>query len=114
MKYEDLEKTLNKYDLGLNSFADAIGLKARSITTNYKNKPKDLPQYYDRLLDLYIQLQNEKVKNVLVEEKLSFDNDLINCDKVLDKKAQKIAQQKCIENNISISDYLSSLIISNI
>ncbi|HUH43142.1 MAG TPA: hypothetical protein VLZ29_08490 [Sulfurimonas sp.] len=114
MRYEELEKTLGIYKLDLDSFADAIGLKARSISTNYKNKPKDLPKYYDRFLDLYIQLQNEKVKNVLVEEKLSFDNDLINCDKVLDEKAQKIAQKKCIENNISISDYLSSLIISNL
>ncbi|MBU0719723.1 hypothetical protein KJ877_00115 [bacterium] len=114
MRYAELEKSLNEIGLDLESFANAIGLKERSISTNYKNKPIDLPKYYIKLLNLYIQFQNEKTKNTLLEEKQSSDIVLIDCNEVLNKKAKEIVHKKCLENNITISEYLSSLVISNL
>ena len=112
--YEELEETLSKHKLDLSIFADAIGLKARSISTNYKNKSKPLPKYYSKFLDLYIQFKKEEEKNSSFEEKQSLDIDLLNYDKALNEKAKKIVQTKCFENNIRISDYLSSLVIANL
>ena len=113
MTYDEAEETLQKWKLDIESFANAVGLKKRSIRTNYKNNPKGLPKYYTKLLDLYIKFENEKAKNSLLEEKASLNN-LINNNIILDEKAKKIVNKKCLENNITISEYLSSLVISNI
>lgn len=113
MTFKELEESLNEHGLNLKSFAEAIGLKVRSIRANYNNDSKCLPKHYTSLLNLYIKFQKEKEKNALLEEKLS-SGDSTNCDELINEKAKKIAHKKCIENSITINEYLSSLVISNL
>lgn len=113
MTYKEFSILLETQDLDIKDIAPILGYSKNSISNNW-SKAESIPEKALIALNLFLELKQEKEERVRLKkqlEKSDYDAALSNR---LSEKALKIAEQKCIENNISIEEYISSLVISNI
>ncbi len=96
----------------------AIAMEPAKALSEYKSqleaKDEEISEKLEKVLNIYISLVEEKEKNLTLTKKIINLNKKCNGEQLLSEQALYIAKQKCSEKNISIKDYLSSLVIANI
>lgn len=111
MTYTEFLSTLRSNQLSVKDIAPILGYSYNSIQNNW-TKNDEVPIKAEITLDIYLELQKIKAENHNLKKK---HKDLPNnCNNLLTEKALKIASAKCIQADISLKDYLSSIIISSL
>jgi len=111
--YEDFLGYLEKNNLNVKKVTSILGYGDKSIYNNWK-KEKDVPEIALKSLNYYLELNKEKEENIKLNKQIAMLNTQIKVEHKLSNEALGIAKKKCIENNLRIEDYLSSLVLSNI
>ena len=106
MTFIEFKKLLDEKQLFIEDIAPLIGYSNDSINNNW-SKNNFVPKKAEILINLYFELTNIKNENKILKE------NGINKIEISDT-ALKIVKKKSMEKNISIKEYVSSLIISRI
>ena len=114
MLYGDFLNILNSNNLSLKEIAPILGYSKYSISNNWK-KDKNIPKKALISLNLYLELEKEKTKSKILEKKinLQMSKEILDLKKI-PEEVLDIAKKKCAKNNISLENYIASLIITNI
>lgn len=110
MIYKDF---LEENKLDIKQVTSILGYGKDSIYNNWK-KDKEIPEIALRTLNYYIALEKKKEENIKLGRKIKMLSAQIKVEHKLSKQALEIAKKKCIDNDIKLEDYLSSLVLSNI
>lgn len=113
MTFEELKSLLLANNIELKEVANALNYNIQSISNNWKNN-KPIPQKAELLFTSYINLEIEKRKNLDLQQQLEQYKKGSNLSDYLSTKALNIAQEKCTKNNLTIEEYLSSLVMAKI
>lgn len=114
MTYKNFLDILEENNLNLKTMAEYLGYNKDSIINNW---PKNhlLPEKVVKAINLYLEVSKLKQENEWLKKQLAENNErLKKIDTNLNDEALEIAIKKCKDNNISLKQYLSSLVISNI
>jgi len=103
MTYVEFKECLNIHNLTIKKVASEIGYSTKSIENNWSKIDK-IPKRAKLALDMYLKILN------LQKE---YNQELNSQCFILSHSALKIAENKCKEKEISLNEYLSSLIIAN-
>ncbi|MBP6281953.1 MAG: hypothetical protein KA384_07900 [Leptotrichiaceae bacterium] len=106
MTFVEFKKLLDEKQLFIEDIAPLIGYSNDSINNNW-SKNNFVPKKAEILINLYFELTNIKNENKILKE-----NDINKIE--ISDTALKIVKKKSMEKNISIKEYVSSLIISRI
>ena len=106
MTFVEFKKLLDEKQLFIEDIAPLIGYSNDSINNNW-SKNNCVPKKAEILINLYFELTNIKNENKILKE-----NGMNKIE--ISDTALKIAKMKSIEKDISIKEYVSSLIISRI
>ena len=106
MTFVEFKKLLDEKQLFIEDIAPLIGYSNDSINNNW-SKNNFVPKKAEILINLYFELTNIKNENKILKE------NGINKIEISDT-ALKIVKNKSMEKDISIKEYVSSLIISRI
>nr|MDD3720809.1 hypothetical protein [Candidatus Gracilibacteria bacterium] len=117
MKYTELIDFLKEKGIDFKYIIEYLGHQENSSRNNWSKRERegrDIPAYVEIALDLYLKFEEEKAKNNKLEEDINFINQKTLNSELLSKKAIEIASKKCSENDITLKEYLSSLIVSKL
>ena len=106
MTFVEFKKLLDEKQLFIEDIAPLIGYSNDSINNNW-SKNNFVPKKAEILINLYFELTNIKNENKILKE-----NDINKIE--ISDTALKIVKNKSMEKDISIIEYVSSLIISRI
>lgn len=115
MKYQEFRDLLKKSNISVKKIASSIGYSTNSIESNWSKFDK-VPPRAKLAIEMYLKLQVlENENNQLKDELTNKCYDKENHIKYnLSQNALRIITAKCKEKEISIEEYISSLIIANI
>lgn len=114
MTYKDFLDILEKNELDIKTIAEHLGYGKDSIINNW-SKYDALPEKVVKAINLYLDVSKLKQENNQLTYKITeCKEQLKDIDTNLNNEALEIAIKKCKDNNISLKQYLSSLVISNI
>jgi hypothetical protein len=107
LNYKEFKEYLNNNYLSIKELDEHLGYSEKSILNNWKAKDK-VPEKAVISIHMYTELKKLRleINNLL---NLNPDNQI-----QLSNSALKIAEEKCKEKDISINEYLTSLVIANI
>lgn len=107
LNYLEFMNYLKKYSLTVKEIEKELGYSQKSIFNNWK-KNNFVPEKALISIKMYLTIKEQKETiNKLLK------NEINNCIN-LSENVHKIAKDKSIRNNITIEDYITSLIISKI
>jgi len=106
--YSEFINWVQNNELDLHETARFLGYSKSSISNNW-SKNNEVPKKAEIAFKLFLELKMEKQKKQINE---SNQDSTLSCN--ISSKALKIANNKCLENDIELDDYLSSLILANI
>jgi predicted DNA-binding protein YlxM (UPF0122 family) len=114
MLYSDFLNTLATNNISLKEIAPILGYSRYSISNNWK-KDEDIPKRALISLNLYLELKKEKEKNINLKKQLDLSKNSKNINlKNIPTEVVDIANKKCLKTNISLENYISSLIMAHI
>jgi len=110
LNYKEFLDFIADNKLSIQELQDALGYKEKSIINNW-GKSKEVPEKALKVIKLYLELKQLREENHQLKKEMGTDQSAnIN----LSDTALKIAKQKSGHYNISIEEYIASIIISNI
>jgi len=98
--YQEFICKLKKQNTDIKDIALALGYSKESIVNNWK-KTNKIPPRVILAMDMYFKLQDKE------------KSDMFN-ENVLSKEAMLIAKYKCEKYNITLTNYLTSLVLSHL
>lgn len=110
LQYKDFLDLLNKHNITIQEIAQVLGYSKYSIQNNWKAK-NEIPKLAETSLKIYIELLKAKKENQELKKRLQKKT---SSQMILSSEIFAIAEAKCTNNNISLKEYISSLIVANI
>lgn len=107
LNYSEFMKYIKENNISVKKIEEELGYSQKSIFNNWKKSNK-IPEKALISIKMYIDIRNYEstINKLLTKEK----NNCVN----LTNNAYRIAKEKSIKTNITVEEYISSLIISNV